>query len=181
MTVKRNKGRPSKLTPEIENKLIKFITLGVPLESASNAIGLDYTTVREWLQRGEGRHPTRGKTAQFEAFADRYQQAVGQCEARLVAKIQSAADKDWKAAAWLLARRHPDRWRSEPKPTSLEDLIVAMAQSGLLTAEQLDQLIKLSESSKAEAKLILSPDKIDNNSDNPNWGRSAGFKRFSSS
>ncbi|MFM6207301.1 hypothetical protein, partial [Planktothrix sp.] len=72
---------------------------------------------------------------------------------------------DWKAAAWLLARRHPDRW-SEPKPTSLEDLIVAMAQSGLLSSEQLDQLIKLSESSKAQAKLILSPDKIDNNSDN---------------
>ncbi len=162
---KRQSGRPTKLTPEIENKLIKFITLGVPLESASNAIGLDYTTVREWLQRGEGRHPTRGKTAQFEAFADRYQQAVGQCEARLVAKIQSAADKDWKAAAWLLSRRHPQRW-SEPKPCSLEDLIVAMAQSGLLTAEQLDALIKLSESSKNQAKLILSGEKIDNNSDN---------------
>lgn len=165
MATKRNRGRPTKLTPEIENKLIKFIALGVPLESASNAIGLDYTTVREWLQRGEGRHPTRGKTAQFEAFADRYQQAVGQCENRLVAKIQSAADSDWKAAAWLLARRHPDRW-SEPKPTSLEDLIVAMAQSGLLSPEQLDQLIKLSESSKAEAKLILSGEKIDSILDN---------------
>ncbi|MFM6455349.1 MAG: hypothetical protein ACKPH7_26490, partial [Planktothrix sp.] len=72
---------------------------------------------------------------------------------------------DWKAAAWLLARRHPDRW-SESKPTSLEDVIVSMAQSGLLSSDQLDALIKLSESSKTQAKLILSGEKIGDNSDN---------------
>lgn len=135
--------------------------MGVPLDSACKCVSLDYATVREWLQRGRGEHPTRGKTVGFEAFADKYNVAIGQCEARLVAKIQSAADKDWKAAAWLLARRHPDRW-SEPKPTSLEDVIVSMAQSGLLSPEQLDQLIKLSESSKNAAKEILSGEKIDN-------------------
>jgi len=165
MATKRNRGRPTKLTPEIENKLIKFIALGVPLESASKACGLDYTTVREWLSRGKNEHPSRSKTPQFAAFADRYDVAVGECEARLVAKIQSAADSDWKAAAWLLARRHPDRW-AEPKPCSLEDTIVMMAQNGLLSSEQLDALIKLSESSKLQAKQILLGEKIDNILDN---------------
>ncbi|MFM6402014.1 MAG: hypothetical protein ACKPFF_35490, partial [Planktothrix sp.] len=135
METKRNRGRPTKLTPEIENKLIKFVALGVPLESASKACGLDYTTVREWLARGKNEHPSRSKTPQFAVFADRYDVAVGECEARLVGKIQSAADSDWKAAAWLLSRRHPQRW-AEPKPTSLEDVIVSMAQSGLLSSEQ---------------------------------------------
>lgn len=158
-------GRPTKLTPELQNKLLKYVAMGVPLDSACKCVSLDYATVREWLQRGRGEHPTRGKTPQFEAFADKYNVAIGQCEARLVAKIQSAADSDWKAAAWLLARRHPQRW-AEPKPTSLEDLIVAMAQSGLLSPEQLDALIKLSESSKNTAKQILSNEKIDSILDN---------------
>ncbi|MFM6455022.1 MAG: hypothetical protein ACKPH7_24830 [Planktothrix sp.] len=162
---KRQRGRPSKLTPAIKSKLLSMIRIGVPLESACKCCNLDYSTVKEWIQRGKGTHSSRGKTPEFSAFADSYEQAIGECEANLIASIQQSASHDWKAAAWLLARRHPDRW-SEPKPTSLEDLIVSMAQSGLLSSEQLDQLIKLSESSKAQAKLILSPDKIDNNSDN---------------
>lgn len=162
---KRSRGRPSKLTPAIKSKLLSMIRIGVPLESACKCCNLDYSTVKEWIQRGKGTHSSRGKTPEFSAFADSYEQAIGECEANLIARIQQSASHDWKAAAWLLARRHPDRW-SEPKPTSLEDLIVSMAQSGLLSSEQLDQLIKLSESSKAQAKLILSPDKIDNNSDN---------------
>ena len=162
---KSTRGRPSKLTPAIKSKLLSMIRIGVPLQTACKCCNLDYATVKEWIQRGKGTHSSRGKTPEFSAFADSYDKAIGECECNLIARIQQSASHDWKAAAWLLARRHPDRW-SEPKPCSLEDLIVAMAQSGLLTAEQLDALIKLSESSKNQAKLILSGEKIDNNSDN---------------
>lgn len=159
MTTKKQPGRPTKLTLELQNNLLKYVAIGVPLDSACKCVSLDYATVREWLQRGRGEHPTRGKTPQFEAFADKYNVSIGQCEARLVAKIQSAADSDWKAAAWLLARRHPDRW-AEPKPTSLDDLTVQMAQSGLLTPEQISQLIELSEATNQQVKTILNGENI---------------------
>jgi hypothetical protein len=39
-------------------------------------------------------------------------------ETRLVAYVASAASKNWRAAAWILERRYPDRWgrgqREEP-------------------------------------------------------------------
>jgi len=162
---KRQRGRPSKLTPAIKSKLISMIRIGVPLQTACKCCNLDYATVKEWIQRGKGTHSSRGKTPEFSAFADSYDQAIGECEANLIARIQTAASNDWKAAAWLLARRHPQRW-AEPKPTSLEDVIVVMAQSGLLSPEQLDALIKLSESSKNTAKQILSNEKIDSILDN---------------
>ncbi|MFM6398937.1 hypothetical protein [Planktothrix sp.] len=126
---------------------------------------MDYATVKEWIQRGKGTHSSRGKTPEFSAFADSYDQAIGECEANLIARIQTAASNDWKAAAWLLARRHPQRW-AEPKPCSLEDTIVMMAQNGLLSSEQLDALIKLSESSKLQAKQILLGEKINDILDN---------------
>lgn len=165
MTAKQGRGRPSKLTPAIKNRLLGLIKIGTPLETACRACRLDYSTVREWISRGKNSHSSRGVSKIYADFADDYDVAVSEAEIILINQIQKASSKDWKAAAWLLARRHPDRW-SESKPTSLEDVIVSMAQSGLLSSDQLDALIKLSESSKTQAKLILSGEKIGDNSDN---------------
>lgn len=160
MTTKRQRGRPSKLNPQLNNKLLGLIRIGTPTETACRACGLDYVTVREWIRRGKGEHE-RSPTPEYVNFANGYETAVAEAEITLIAQIQKASNSDWKAAAWLLARRHPQRW-AEPKPSSLEEIIVSMASSGLLSDEQLDALIKLSESSKNAAKEILSGEKIDN-------------------
>ncbi|MFM6455867.1 MAG: hypothetical protein ACKPH7_29120, partial [Planktothrix sp.] len=139
MTTKPKMGRPSKLTPAIKNRLLGLIRIGTPLETACRVCGLDYNTVRDWISRGENRHPTRPPNPEYVDFAVGYNQVVGEAETILINRIHEATKHDWKAAAWLLARRHPDRW-SESKPTSLEDVIVSMAQSGLLSSDQLDAL-----------------------------------------
>jgi hypothetical protein len=41
---------------------------------------------------------------------DAIEAAEGQFEVNAVQTIQKAAAGDWKAAAWLLERRHADRW-----------------------------------------------------------------------
>ena len=55
-------GRPAKLTPTLQDAIIKAVLIGVPLRMASEFAGVAFDTVLEWVQRGEGRHPTRRAT-----------------------------------------------------------------------------------------------------------------------
>jgi hypothetical protein len=43
--------------------------------------------------------------------------SVALAEPRLVALVTRAAEQNWRAAAWLLERRYPERWASRPAPT----------------------------------------------------------------
>ena len=51
-------GRRTLLTPERQEKIVQAILTGNYLETASAYAGVSPDTVREWLQRGESRHPT---------------------------------------------------------------------------------------------------------------------------
>jgi hypothetical protein len=42
-----------------------------------------------------------------------------QAEAALLAGVAVAARDDWKAAAWILARRFPTRWNLPERPAAL--------------------------------------------------------------
>jgi hypothetical protein len=66
-TSENSRGRPTKLTPATKNKLLSMIKMGSPLESACKACRLDYTTVRDWIQRGKNIHPSR-KPAFFKHY-----------------------------------------------------------------------------------------------------------------
>jgi hypothetical protein len=63
-------------------------------------------------------------------FSDQYQKALAEAEMSSLAKVRAAAGSDWKAAAWFLERRAPDRWgrrRVEvtgPDGTALEGRVV---------------------------------------------------------
>jgi hypothetical protein len=81
---------------QIEDRsLVEAITKGLPYKAACQIAGLDFKTFNDW----------RDKDPKFalniekaEAVAIEYNMAL----------IQQAAQKDWKAAAWLLERRHPE-------------------------------------------------------------------------
>lgn len=49
-------------------------------------------------------------------FADRVHQAEAAVEIRCVAVIAKAAEKDWRAALWLLSRRFRERWATNRPP-----------------------------------------------------------------
>lgn len=55
----------------------------------------------------------RGEAAQsgeyFEFFRD-VTRAIADAEAKLVGTITTASKRDWRAGAWILERRHPERW-----------------------------------------------------------------------
>lgn len=99
-------GRPSKLTPELQERLVALIRAGNYVETAVLLVGLSKQTFYEWLRKG--REQKRGKYA---AFADAIERAAAEADERDLRRIDEAADKGiWQAAAWRLERRRPDQF-----------------------------------------------------------------------
>ena len=94
-TQKHKGGRPSKRTSDREELLLKAIGKGIPYKAACKISGLGFTTFNDWRDTDS-------------SFALKLEMAEGLAIDRNVAMIQKAASKDWKAAAWLLERRHPE-------------------------------------------------------------------------
>lgn len=86
-----------KRTPERIERIIEALESGASLRAASAAAGVAEGTLRRW------------RTADAE-LADRIEQARDAGEVSLVGLIRAAATEDWRAAAWLLCHRWPDRW-----------------------------------------------------------------------
>lgn len=124
-------GRPSKLTPELQQQIVQLITAGCYPEVAAGACGISRTTFYEWMQRAAGEHPDRPATDELLAFADAISEAVDKSEARLVLRLAEYIEgrrkgkrKPWVksrigtgqviAMQWQLSRRFPDRWGARP-------------------------------------------------------------------
>jgi hypothetical protein len=118
----RATGRPPgsvKLTGEIRHKVVQFILAGAFDYVAAEAAGISARTFREWVSRGEGRHPPRGPTPHLRAFAKEVRTAKAQARAAREMKVADLDPKHWLR---YQARSQPGRdgW-TEPIP---EDEVV---------------------------------------------------------
>jgi hypothetical protein len=95
-------GRPTKLTPAIEERVLHAIKLGASRADAAQFAGIGERTLREWMRLGadeaEGPHA---------ALRARVLEAEGQVKVTLVGCVLKAAVSDWRAALALLQCRHP--------------------------------------------------------------------------
>lgn len=116
---KKERGRPTVLTPEVTDTILTLVRAGNYLEVAAAAAGVSRDSLFEWLKRGarERRSVTDGKRQKprkseqpFVDFSDALQKARGTSEAADLEVIRRAAVKNWQAAAWRLERKHPQRW-----------------------------------------------------------------------
>ncbi|WP_339174429.1 hypothetical protein [Anoxybacillus sp. FSL W8-1294] len=98
-------GRPTKLTPELQKKIIDAIRAGNYMETAAAYAGISKDTFFRWLRKG-----ARAKSGIYKDFHDAVEKALADAEVRDVMLIANAAATDWKAAAWRLERKFPDRW-----------------------------------------------------------------------
>jgi hypothetical protein len=98
-------ARPTKLTAELTRKLCDLVAAGVELPRAAACAGLVPRTVERWRERGAA---ARG--GPYRELYLALAQADAQAEVRDVLLIGKAAQTSWKAAAWRLERRFPDRW-----------------------------------------------------------------------
>jgi transposase len=99
-------GKPTKLTPEVQDRLVSAIMAGNYQDTAARYAGVTATTFYNWMTRGR----EEGTGIYFE-FVEAVEKAKAAAEVKDVALIDRAAqDGSWQAAAWKLERKFPHKW-----------------------------------------------------------------------
>jgi hypothetical protein len=107
-----NVGRRSKLTPEVQSKIVSAIRAGNYAHIAASLAGINRSTYYRWLELGEG----SAAKQPYKEFRDTVKEAEASAEVANVALIRQAAQNGtWQAAAWYLERKHSDRWGRNDK------------------------------------------------------------------
>jgi transposase len=101
----RQPGRPSKLTPEVQERIISAIRAGNYASVAAAYAGVGERTFYTWMEKGESQ--PSGKYAQFRHAV---KSAESEAEVRAVATIQKLMPDTWQAAMTYLERKFPNRW-----------------------------------------------------------------------
>jgi hypothetical protein len=132
----RARGRPTAYTAELGEQLCKLVGLGVPIGVACRAEGIGKRTLYRWREFGAaGREPYVG-------FVRKLNRSLAKAEAAITLHVVRAAQRDWRAGAWWLERRHPQRYgakqtlRLEKGPGEMSDaeLDNAIAKYGYVRA-----------------------------------------------
>ena len=99
-------GRPTKLTPQVQARIVQAIVGGNDITVAAAYAGIHKAQFYRWLEKGE-----QQQQGIYRAFRDAIQKAQADAETRNVALIAKAAQEGtWTAAAWWLERKYPERW-----------------------------------------------------------------------
>ncbi len=102
-------ARPTKLTAELGEQIARAIRAGSYPEVAAQYAGVDRSTYYRWMERGDP-DATRAADRPYRRFRRAVEQAQAADEVRDATLIGKAAERDWRAAAWRLERRHRARW-----------------------------------------------------------------------
>ena len=121
---KKPQGRPSKKIPKYVEPLLENLRSGMSYDAACSLANLSRSTVEKWRQNDEDFN------AEFEA-------AIDYAEAVMIKEIKRLGNEksDWRAIAWLLERRLPERWSLKrevdmtiDKKSDGTDLVASMIQ-----------------------------------------------------
>lgn len=124
----RPAGRPSKLDSDTQQKFIEAVREGLPYATACALSGIADTTFVNWRNRAETE-----PDSPYVGFMRAVKEAEAEAERANVKRIRSAADNgQWQAAAWILERRHPDKWgrtdRQEQQHSGQVEIVVRREQ-----------------------------------------------------
>lgn len=118
-------GRPTKLTPELQRKVVRGIRLGLSLEQAALAAGIGETTLHRWISEG-------AEDSQFREFRESVREARAKRTAKLLKHVwRSMEDKttgttlqrgDWKAAWKVLETLEPKDFGLKVRVHVVEEL-----------------------------------------------------------
>lgn len=103
-------GRPTKLAPEVQEKILTALRAGNWRGVACTWAGIAQRTFREWMAHGKA-HPESAHGA----FRRQVLEAEKSAEMRMVALVMKAAVGDARHAEWWLERKANPRWGRRDK------------------------------------------------------------------
>lgn len=117
------RGRPTKLTPELIQRVAAVVRAGNYLDTAARFCGIDKVTLWAWMKRGHAQ-----KHGLHRDFLNALEEAQAAADVRDHALIAKAAERDWRAAVEHLRLRNQARYGvrrvevsgPEGKPVSIE-------------------------------------------------------------
>jgi len=99
-------ARPTKLTPEVQERIITALRAGNYQETAARYAGISEATFYDWMARGR-----EEPGSAFAEFLEAVEKAKSDAEVRDLYLIDQAAQTgSWQAAAWKLERKFPHKW-----------------------------------------------------------------------
>ena len=111
----------TKYTAILAHQICEHVSKGIPMRQAAQALGISESTFHRWRREKED-------------FAEMIDQAIGVSESRLITEI--SVNEDWRAKAWILERRFPERWSKREqidmnvsKSEGLEEIKLMMKQT----------------------------------------------------
>ncbi len=101
---------PSKLTPEVHEKIVGVVASGCVLETGAAYAGVNTWTFRDWLRKGRADLALK-RSNRYTRLVEALEEARAGAEVSRVARIAKAGiDGDWKADAWWLEHAMQDRY-----------------------------------------------------------------------
>lgn len=157
-------GRPTKLTPELQDEICKVIRSGNYIETAAAFAGINKTTLYDWMKRGarekeriekNPRAKIRKTEEPFVEFSNAIEKALAHAEIRDVAIIGKAAEENWQAAAWRLERKFPERWGRKVMVKEVDSLIKQLRLSKMeAETEHIRERTKLLKGAAKDTSLL---------------------------
>jgi hypothetical protein len=121
-------GRPSKYTPATVERILSAIRSGATRQIAASCGGINEDTLYVWLKT-------------YPEFSEQIQMVEAETAEKFLKSVQSAAKKNWKAAAWWLERKLPEQFARKPIERAV-NIQVTTDDLSKMTDEQIDDLIK---------------------------------------
>ena len=103
MSVHKGPGAPKKYTPERVKVILDCISRGLSYEAAARAARISAKTLSRWMKS-------------YDEFREGVERAEVAREKHLVSIVEEGAQKDWRAAKFLLECRHQG-WSRDSKTT----------------------------------------------------------------
>lgn len=99
-----------KLNQELIEKAHRLISEGHYAVVVCTYLGITEWTYYDWLRKAK-EHIEQGKSSIYTQFSQSVNEAEAKAEMRHLQNIAKAAtDGTWQASAWLLERKHKNRW-----------------------------------------------------------------------
>lgn len=128
MAKKRPIGRPSKLTPEVERCILKYVRKGNYAQTAARQCGIGDRTLIQWKQRAK-QFVKEGIENRYTKFYERLVAAEAQAESGMLEVVRKEPGGD----RWLLSRRFREHFGDEISLNIREPVEVVIRYSEEIT------------------------------------------------